>query len=455
METRTKILNSAQRLIQTRSFEGFSFQDIADEVGIRKASLYHHFDSKDAVAIGVLKRGADWVTGQLDATKELAPPERLERYFDLFHDLHGKAERMCPGGSFASVLGAGSPAVQRALHAFTKMHLDWLEGVVREGAALGAFEIGEQAPRDVALQIFSCAGCSADRKADGGPGRARRGRNRAPHLSPLYAEGKRGREQTRLAGRRYQGKAYRRKTLRAAAPHGVAMLLRVLPIVISMMGMLATPAWAETLPLPSSLVDADSDVGERLFLESDARQAYFPLAANFLTQKYQSYCGVASIVMVLNALQLPAPAVPEFAPYRTFTQDNVLDERTDAVLPRHVLLNKGMTLDQLGGLLALQLLNVEVRHAGDATLDEFRAKAREYLGQKDHFVIINYLRMAIGQERGGHISPLAAYDAQTDRFLILDVARYKYPPVWVTASDLFKAMNTPDADNENKTADTS
>ena len=155
METRTKILNSAQRLIQTRILEGFSFQDIADEVGIRKASLYHHFDSKDAVAIGVLKRGADWVTGQLDATKELAPPERLECYFDLFHDLHGKAERMCPGGSFASVLGAVSPAVQRALHAFTKMHLDWLEGVVREGAALGAFEIGEQAPRDVALQIFS------------------------------------------------------------------------------------------------------------------------------------------------------------------------------------------------------------------------------------------------------------------------------------------------------------
>ena len=194
---------------------------------------------------------------------------------------------------------------------------------------------------------------------------------------PLYAEGKRGREQTHLAGRRYQGrKAYRRKTLRAAALHGVAMLLRVLPIVISMMGMLATSAWAETLPLPSSLRDADLDVGERLFLESDATQAYFPLAANFLTQKYQSYCGVASIVMVLNALQLPAPAVPEFAPYRTFTQDNVLDERIDAVLPRHVLLNKGMTLDQLGGLLALQLLNVEVRHAGDATLDEFRAEAR-------------------------------------------------------------------------------
>jgi AcrR family transcriptional regulator len=95
------------------SFEGFSFQDIADEVGIRKASLYHHFDSKDPVAIAVLKRGGDWVSGQLEATKELAPPERLERYFDLFRDLHGKAERMCPGGSFAPVFGAESPPVQR------------------------------------------------------------------------------------------------------------------------------------------------------------------------------------------------------------------------------------------------------------------------------------------------------------------------------------------------------
>ena len=66
-------------------------------------------------------------------------------------------------------------------------------------------------------------------------------------------------------------------------------------------------------------------------------------------------------------------------------------------------------------------------------------------------MIVNYLRKAIGQERGGHISPLAAYDAETDRFLMLDVARYKYPPVWVEAEDLFAAMNTTDADNQNRT----
>jgi TetR/AcrR family transcriptional repressor of nem operon len=155
MDTRNKILNSAQRLIQTRSVEGFSFQDIADEVGLRKASLYHHFESKDAIAIAVLARAAGWVGARLKEADAGDASARLERYLDLFRDLGGKAERMCPGGSFASVFGAVSPPVQRALHGFTTMQLDWLEGVVREGVAKGEFQIGEQRPRDVATQIFA------------------------------------------------------------------------------------------------------------------------------------------------------------------------------------------------------------------------------------------------------------------------------------------------------------
>jgi hypothetical protein len=51
----------------------------------------------------------------------------------------------------------------------------------------------------------------------------------------------------------------------------------------------------------------------------------------------------------------------------------------------------------------------------------------------------------------GHISPLAAYDTKADRLLILDFARHKYPPVWVTTSDLFRAMNTSDSSNNSKT----
>ena len=42
---------------------------------------------------------------------------------------------------------------------------------------------------------------------------------------------------------------------------------------------------------------------------------------------------------------------------------------------------------------------------------------------------------------------MAAYDAQTDRFLILDVTRGKYPPAWVPASRLFSAMQAVDSDS--------
>jgi hypothetical protein len=210
-------------------------------------------------------------------------------------------------------------------------------------------------------------------------------------------------------------------------------------------------ASAETLRLPDNLTGFDTDQGEVYFVESDAREAYFPLSSNFLTQKTQSFCGVASIVMVLNSLGVPAPEVAEYQPYHTFTQDNVLDERTDAVLPRATLAEIGMTLDQIGGILDAKGVSASVHHAMDTSLDEFRTMARAALAEKGRFVIVNYLRKAMGQEKGGHISPLAAYDSKSDRFLILDVARYKYPPVWVSASDLFTAMNTTDSDNDNKT----
>jgi hypothetical protein len=215
--------------------------------------------------------------------------------------------------------------------------------------------------------------------------------------------------------------------------------------------LLSAGAAAQSLALPDSLIDLRSPKGEALLLETQPLEAYFPISVAFETQKNQAYCGVASMVMVLNAIHAPAPSTSEYSPYHVFTQDNILDDKTETILPRAVLARQGMTLDQLGDILKLHPLAVDVRHAAAGGLDEFRKSASAYLATKDHFVLVNYLRKALSQESGGHISPLAAYDDKADRFLILDVARYKYPPVWVSASDLFDAMNTSDPSNEGKT----
>lgn len=205
--------------------------------------------------------------------------------------------------------------------------------------------------------------------------------------------------------------------------------------------------FAQTLPLSQNLINFNSTEGEKLLLESSALQDYFPLSIQFVTQKNQAYCGVASSIMVLNAFGIPAPAAPEYGTYHVFTQDNFFNSQTQKVVASEVVAEKGMTLDQLGKLLESYHVKSEVHHGGDVTLDEFRTMVVKNLQEPGNFVLVNYLRKAIGQETGGHISPVAAYNKEADRFLILDVSRYKYPPVWVKASELLQAMATVDSDS--------
>jgi hypothetical protein len=193
-------------------------------------------------------------------------------------------------------------------------------------------------------------------------------------------------------------------------------------------------------PLSEKLVRLDSPEGERLLTESEANEAFLPLATHFTTQKTQAYCGVASVVMVLNALGVPAPVPPEYEPYRYFTQDIVLGDLTSDVTTPAKVAEYGMSPEHVAGVLRSYGVEAVVHRAVASSIEDFRARASDYLDRDGHYVIVNYSRSGLEQEGRGHISPLAAYDADTDRFLILDVSRYKYPPVWVETAQLFDAM---------------
>lgn len=209
----------------------------------------------------------------------------------------------------------------------------------------------------------------------------------------------------------------------------------------------ATSAHCQTLPLAPQLIPFASNEGEKLLLDSQARADYFLLSNQFVTQINQAYCGVASSVMVLNALGLPAPDSSQYKPFKVFTQENFFDRlQTQQVVSPEVVSRRGMTLAQLSGLLASHGAKVKIYYGADVDLKQFVSLATKNLATRDNFMIVNYLRKSIGQETGGHISPIAAYNQTTDRFLILDVSRYKYPPVWVKAVDLWQAMRTDDRD---------
>jgi len=104
----------------------------------------------------------------------------------------------------------------------------------------------------------------------------------------------------------------------------------------------------------------------------------------------------------------------------------------------------GMSLTDLSGLLKAHGLKVAHYHADQFDETQFRAAAARNLASDGDYLLVNYQREVLGQGRVGHISPLAAYDQDTDSVLIMDTAAHKYPPTWVPVSLLVAAMKTED-----------
>ncbi|MCC2673140.1 MAG: regulatory protein TetR, partial [Ramlibacter sp.] len=134
--TREQSVRAARRLIQTRSYLGFSFQDVADAVGVRKPSLYHHFPSKEALAAQVLGEAADAFRQWAASIPERAPTDRLNAYFAMYRNDIRASERMCPGGSFVAGWDCIDDSLRRAVREIRADQVLWLTGVL--GAALPA-----------------------------------------------------------------------------------------------------------------------------------------------------------------------------------------------------------------------------------------------------------------------------------------------------------------------------
>ena len=199
-----------------------------------------------------------------------------------------------------------------------------------------------------------------------------------------------------------------------------------------------SPPSVNRLSLPEYLISLESLMGKKLLNESQIKKDYSLLNTYFETQKRPAYCGVASGVMVLNALG------SHQSTYQRLTQDTFFTSTASSIRSPYLVTFAGMSLDELAILLQSHNRKAQAYHASTTTLEQFRAVAKANL-QNDHdFMIVNYSRSAIGQIGGGHISPLAAYHEKTDKFLIQDVSSYKYPPVWISTTMLWNAMNTSD-----------
>lgn len=188
--------------------------------------------------------------------------------------------------------------------------------------------------------------------------------------------------------------------------------------------------------------------GVEMLLESNYRDAYWPLSQFHEAQVNGTYCGIASSVMVLNALNIPRPiAWTRNTPARLFNQENFFSEEVCNRIDKKVVLKQGLTLAELSQAIDAWNVPVETLYADKLTEESFRELLKLNLVKTDRFIIANYYRPLIQGVFGGHFSPLAAYDQSTDSVLIMDVNRYDFVSTWVPLPLFLRSMQTVDSDS--------
>lgn len=191
------------------------------------------------------------------------------------------------------------------------------------------------------------------------------------------------------------------------------------------------------------MISFTDQAGRQLLREALAAgtaEAFFPLIANLHTQAEPSWCGLGTLVTVLNALEID-PGRTWKGPWRWFGEELLsccksLDQATA----------EGVTLSEVACMARCNSADALAHHAVPGSLPDLRAALEASTrAPAGPFVIANYHRGGLGQTGSGHFSPLAAWHPSKDLVLILDVARFKYPPHWVPLERLWQAMRAEDS----------
>jgi hypothetical protein len=235
---------------------------------------------------------------------------------------------------------------------------------------------------------------------------------------------------------------------------------------------LASPALARDEAPPTlvqGLVAFASDEGIGRFVRAVAKVDFPALANQFEAQSNAVFCGPTTAAIVLNAVRgrnqnlprdrsrlraedlryIPSgfdPTIPRF------TQDNVISKgqkTRSQVLGEPITINGkpvqdfGYQLRQFDELLRAHDLVTRLVVVDDKqSEDSIRTELVENLKRAGDYVVVNYKREDVGQRGGAHISPLGAYDAESDSFLVLDVNPASAGWVWMPSATLIRGMRT-------------
>ncbi len=136
-EKASEILHVARRVMMERGYNGFSFRDVAAEVGIKSASIHYHFPTKAELAEAAARDYREWCSRALADLSAPDAPGLLSAYGDLFVAMLKDKGSVCLGGVLATDAATLPPQVKAEVERFFLGHHEWLSAVLQTGQKNG------------------------------------------------------------------------------------------------------------------------------------------------------------------------------------------------------------------------------------------------------------------------------------------------------------------------------
>lgn len=146
--------------MQDKGFNGFSYADIAAELGVKNAAIHYHFPTKEDLGIAVIQcyqeRFRLWINNP--RVNNLSPEEKLDWFISIYKDMRADQGKVCLVGSMEAEFNSIPDALQREVEALHRELLAWLQITLEEGRNAGVFNFNGEPTKKATLILSSLQG---------------------------------------------------------------------------------------------------------------------------------------------------------------------------------------------------------------------------------------------------------------------------------------------------------
>jgi TetR/AcrR family transcriptional repressor of nem operon len=152
---REQILDHAITLIMLHGYNGFSYRDLSELVGVKTSSIHYYFPSKEDLALEAVNEYSNQIFDLLRSVDASLPADvKLARYTKMFGRVLGNGDQICLCGMLAADIGSLPENIRAAVQAFFKANENWLAKVLAQGAKERTLVVNGK-PESAARMLFA------------------------------------------------------------------------------------------------------------------------------------------------------------------------------------------------------------------------------------------------------------------------------------------------------------